>query len=133
MIKYKTEKIFNLNKIQELFLSVNWSSGQFPEKLVIALQNSDYVISAWNEDELAGLINAISDKIINVYYHYLLVKPEYQNIGIGKTLIKMMNEHYADFQRKGLIAYNEQVDFYKACGFIPHQDKTPLFITDLTT
>ena len=38
-ITYKDTKEFNAQELQDLFLSVHWSSGYHPEKLVIALQN----------------------------------------------------------------------------------------------
>ena len=44
-IQYKTTKNFSENELKELFLSVNWSSGNYPEKLVIAMENSSSVFS----------------------------------------------------------------------------------------
>ena len=35
-IKYTDKHDFNKNELEELFLSVNWSSGHYPEKLCIA-------------------------------------------------------------------------------------------------
>lgn len=46
MIEYKRIKDFKAEQIQELFMSVKWFSGNFPEKLRIALHNSSRVISA---------------------------------------------------------------------------------------
>ncbi len=133
MIEYKTIKDFSENELKDLFLSVNWSSGSYPDKLVIAMKNSDHIVSAWNNNKLIGLMNALSDKIMTAYFHYLLVMPEYHSQGIGKKLVQLMLNHYEDYARKILIAYNEEVDFYQKCGFEPHKDKLPLFITDLTT
>ena len=39
MLKYTEEKIFTQNQVQELFLSVNWVSGNYPERLYKALMN----------------------------------------------------------------------------------------------
>ena len=60
-IKYKECRDFNPQQIQELFLSVNWISGQYPERVVKGLQNSSQVISAWCDDKLIGLIRAFDD------------------------------------------------------------------------
>lgn len=133
MINYKDTKNFSKEDLQKLFFSVNWSSGNYPDKLVVAMRNSDSVISAWDGEKLIGLINALSDKVMTVYFHYLLVMPDYQSKGIGKTLVNKMLERYNDFARKAVIAYNQQIDFYRKCGFEPHSDKTPMFITFLTT
>jgi GNAT superfamily N-acetyltransferase len=133
MIEYRTTKEFSEKELETLFLSVNWSSGKYPDKLKIAMNNSDTVISAWDGTKLIGLMNALSDKVMTAYFHYLLVMPEYHSQGIGKTLVNKMLEVYQPFARKVLIAYNPEVEFYKKCGFIPHDDKNPMFITYLTT
>jgi hypothetical protein len=44
----------------------------------------------------------------------------------------MLNE-YKDFARKVLIAYDMEIEFYQRCGFEIGTDKTPMFITYLTT
>lgn len=128
-IKYIKTKEFNKEQLQDLFLSVGWSSGEYPDKLHIALKNSDKVVSAWDDDKLVGLINALSDGIMTAYFHYLLVRPGYQSSGIGKNLVLTMLEEYKDFARKVLIAYDKEVPFYQKCGFEIGDSKTPMFIT----
>ena len=96
-IQYKTTKNFSENELKELFLSVNWSSGNYPEKLVIAMENSSSVFSAWNGEKLVGLINILDDGIMTAYAHYLLITPEYQHIGIGENLIKLIADKYKDY------------------------------------
>ncbi len=49
---YKEIKEFSKKELEELFLSVNWDSGKYPEKLVIAMKNSSNVISAWDNEKL---------------------------------------------------------------------------------
>ena len=133
IIEYAETKDFQSQQVESLFLSVGWSSGKYPEKLTVALKNSDSVISAWDNGELIGLVNALSDKIMTVYFHYFLVKPEYQSKGIGKNLMERMLTKYQSYARKALIAYEGEVGFYEKCGFEPHYDKVPMFITILTT
>ena len=45
-IEYKDIKKFTKEEIEALFLSVEWSSGHFPEKLVVAMENFRTVYSA---------------------------------------------------------------------------------------
>ncbi|MDH7526523.1 MAG: hypothetical protein QHH10_14605 [Peptococcaceae bacterium] len=73
-ITYKSTKEFNKDELKDLFLSVNWSSGHYPEKLVIAMKNSGSVFSAWDNDKLVGLINALDDGVMTAYVHYLLIR-----------------------------------------------------------
>jgi GNAT superfamily N-acetyltransferase len=132
-IKYKKIKDFKEEELQELFLSVEWDSGNYPEKLKMAIKNSHRVYSAYDEGKLVGLINSLSDGVMTAYFHYLLVRPEYQGMGIGKKLVKLMLEEYEDLARKAIIAYDAEVEFYKSCGFEVGEDKSPMFVTYLKT
>ena len=139
VIRYKKIKNFTGKELQNLFLSVNWDSGNYPGKLKKAIKNSHRVYSAWDLDEdngqkkLVGLINSLSDGVMTAYFHYLLVMPEYQNMGIGKELVSLMLAEYKDFARLIVIAYDSEVEFYKKCGFELGEDKSPMFVTYLKT
>jgi ribosomal protein S18 acetylase RimI-like enzyme len=132
-IQYKTTKEFSEQELKDLFLSVNWSSGNYPDKLVTAMKNSSSVFTAWDNDRLVGLVNVLDDGIMTAYVHYLLIKPEYQHIGIGKKLVKLVSDKYKDYLRIVLIAYDKEIGFYKHCGFEVGKEKTPMFITTLWT
>ena len=60
-IDYSEQHEFEKGELERLFLSVNWSSGHFPDKLVIAMRNYKAVYSAWDGDKLVGLIAAMDD------------------------------------------------------------------------
>ena len=132
-ITYKDIHEFNQSDLQELFLSVDWSSGHYPDKLVIAMKNFETVYTAWDGDKLVGLICAMDDGIMTAYIHYLLVHPEYHHQGIGKQLVERMKETYKDYLRIVLVAYSDEIGFYKSCGFKPAEDASPMFITELWT
>ena len=132
-ITYKDTHDFNREDLQDLFLSVEWSSGHFPDKLVVAMRHFESVYSAWDGDKLVGLVCAMDDSIMTAYIHYLLVRPEYHHSGIGHHLVEMMKEHYSDYLRIALIAYDEELAFYESCGFKKAGDASPMFITSLWT
>lgn len=130
-ITFSDNKNIDEIKLVSLFESVKWKSAQFPNELQLAIANSHTVYSAWDDDKLVGLINALSDGVMTVYYHYLLVHPDYQHHNIGFELIRHMKEHYAGFQTQILIAYADAVPFYEKCGFTAGAGETPLYISDL--
>ena len=130
-IIYKEIHDFNEDELRDLFLSVEWSSGHFPDKLVIAMKNFKTVYSAWDNNKLVGMVCAMDDGIMNAYINYILVKPEYQLKGIGKTLIEKVKSHYKDYQRIALITMPNNSKFYEYCGFEKREDKIPFFITKL--
>ncbi len=132
-ITYKDIHDFSEKDLEELFLSVDWSSGHFPEKLVVAMKNFKTVFSAWDEDKLVGMICVMDDGIMNAYVHYLLVNPVYHGKTIGRTLVEMVKEKYKDYLRVAVIAYDNEARFYENCGFEKSKDASPMFITSLWT
>ena len=46
-ITYTEEKNFTPQQVADLFLSVRWVVGKYPDRLHKALMNSSRVISAW--------------------------------------------------------------------------------------
>lgn len=132
-IVYKETHNFDLEQLQELFLSVEWSSGHYPDKLVIAMKNFETVYSAWDGEKLVGMVCAMDDGIMTAYVHYLLVNPEYQGKEIGRTLIDKIKNHYKDYLRIILVAYNTELKFYENCGFKQEEKSSPMCITSLWT
>ena len=132
-IEYKEIHEFEAEQLKDLFLSVEWSSGHYPDKLVVAMKNFQTVYSAWEGEKLVGMICAMDDGIMNAYVHYLLVNPQYHGNTIGRTLVAMMKEHYKDYLRVAVIAYDNELHFYEQCGFVKGNDASPMFITSLWT
>ncbi len=130
---YSDKKDFTKEELADLFLSVEWSSGHFPEKLVVAMKNFRTVFSAWEKDQLVGMICVMDDGIMNAYVHYLLVRPEFQGQGVGKKLVELVKEKYASYLRIVVVAYNAEMGFYESCGFSPAKDASAMFITELWT
>lgn len=133
IITYKDTHDFSEAELQRLFLSVEWSSGHYPDKLVAAMKNFKTVYTAWDGNKLVGLICAMDDGVMTAYIHYLLVDPEYQGQGIGKRLVEKMKEKYQDYLRIVIVAYNEEIGFYESCGFKKADGASPMFITSLWT
>lgn len=55
-IRYDENKEIDKESLQELFLSVGWDSGNYPEKLQEATRTSHRVVTAWDGNKLIGLI-----------------------------------------------------------------------------
>ena len=52
MIEYRETHAFSARELERLFLSVEWSSGHFPDKLVLAMRGFRTVFSAWELERL---------------------------------------------------------------------------------
>lgn len=117
-IEYKTTKQFSEAELERLFLSINWTSGKYPEKLMRGMANSTHVVSAWDEDRLVGLVRAMSDGETIAFIHYLLVDPEYQGLHIGDELMKRMMGNFEDLLYVKVIPSDDKTKpFYRRYGF----------------
>ncbi len=126
-IKYTEEKIFTKEQVERLFLSVNWVSGKYPDKLFRALNNSSTVITAWSGDELVGLVRLLDDGEMLAYLHYLLVRPDFQGKGIAGKLVELVKEKYKDFMYIELMPEDvKNVPFYEKFGFKIFEGGTPM-------
>ena len=132
-IEYKNIQDFDKAALERLFLSVEWSSGHYPDRLVSAMKGFDTVFSAWDGDLLVGMICAMDDGVMNAYVHYLLVDPAYHGQTVGRTLVEMVRNKYKDYLRIAVIAYDDEISFYENCGFEKSKDSSPMFITSLWT
>ena len=117
-IEYKQTKDFMAAELQRLFLSVNWESGNYPEKLVRAMRNSTHVISAWDGGKLVGLVRALDDGETVAFLHYLLVDPDYQGRHIGDELMKRVMSCFEDLLYVKIMPSDPKtIPFYERYGF----------------
>ena len=116
--KYKYDSIIDKKQLVNLFNSVGWKTAEYPNRLYTAIKNSEYVMSVWNNDELIGLISAISDGAINVFITYLLVKPEYQKQGVGKIMMNDFCKHFKGYGRRILSTELDKEKYYNKFGFV---------------
>lgn len=118
MLRYTEEKIFTQEQVQQLFLSINWVSGNYPKRLYKALMNSSTVLTVWDGDFLVGLIRVLDDTEMLAQIHYVLVHPDYQGKGIASKMIGYIKEKYKDFMYlEVMLEDKNNVSFYKKNGF----------------
>ncbi len=117
-IEYTEERRFTKEQVEELFLSVGWVSGKHPDKLYKALQQSPYVLSAWDGERLVGLIRGIDDGCMTAFLHYALVSPQYQGQGIASQLVEKAKKHYRGFfYINAMPEESRNAPFYERHGF----------------
>lgn len=109
-------------QLLSLYNSVNWlvyTNEENRQMLDTAVRNSTYVVSAWQGDQLIGLARGLSDDISIFYLQDILIRPEYQGTGIGRTLLANCLERFKHVRAKVLMTDNEekQLKFYKSMGF----------------
>jgi GNAT superfamily N-acetyltransferase len=127
-IEYSERRDIRIEDIVRLYRANGWSSAEKAAELRNGLHNSDSLLSAWANEELVGLGNAISDGYLVVYYPHLLVLPEYQGQGIGTELMKRLMEKYQGFHQHILVADGRAIEFYQKSGFSRAGKTEPMWI-----
>ena len=127
-IQIKETKDINQNEVIESYKANKWSSAQKPDELFSALLNSHSLLTAWHNEKLVGVGNAISDGYLVVYYPHLVIHPDYHGKGIGKSILKKFQEKYGHFHQQILVADGKAVDFYTKSGFKPAGETKSMWI-----
>ena len=118
MLRYTEEKIFTQQQVEQLFLSVGWVSGQYPQRLYKALMHSSTVLTVWDGDELVGLTRVLDDSEMLAQVHYVLVRPDHQGMGIAGAMIEHIKEKYKNYLYiEGMPEDKANVPFYVKHGF----------------
>ena len=120
-IKYNCKlKKLPIEDLRRLFIAVNWSDGTENSTMIknfnLPFINSTFVVSAWDNEKLVGVIRVLSDKIIRSNIYDLAVLPDYQNKGIGSMLLKKCLEKFPNTAWV-LETTKENVSYYEKFGF----------------
>ncbi|MCG3086577.1 GNAT family N-acetyltransferase [Sporosarcina cyprini] len=119
-ISLQSSKDINMNQLEKLYNDVEWYA--YTKDLAVlqqALYQSLDVISAWDGDELVGLIRIVGDGLTIMYIQDILVLNAYQNQGIATQLMQQALNKYKDVRQKVLLT-EEAPDvrhFYEKNGF----------------
>lgn len=116
------------NEVVDLYKANAWSSAEKPNELLAALRNSHSLVTARISRKLVGIGNAISDGHLVVYFPHMLVHPEFQGHGIGRSMMTAMLERYSGFHQKMLTADGEAIEFYKSLGFVRAGRTEPMWV-----
>ncbi len=119
-IIFKNNKNINREQVERLYNDVEWYAyTQDLDVLQQAIEQSLEVVSAWDGDELVGLIRIIGDGLTIIYIQDILVLIAYQNRGIATQLVQEILEKYKSVRQKVLLT-EEAPDvrhFYEKNGF----------------
>lgn len=117
--EFKENVIPDINDLIDLYNNAGWCNyTNNADMLKNAYENSLYVITAWDNDNLTGAIRVVGDGYSIIYIQDILVLKEYQHMEIGSKLFKMVMNKYKDVYQKVLLTENrpETVSFYEKMG-----------------
>ena len=114
---FKTNEKVPADLLSSLRESVGWN--RMEKELSNPNLTSFCHISAYEENELIGYIDCISNSVTDAYIQDLMVKPEYQGKGIGTKLMNMMIDYLKDHHIYMIsVLFDESLkSFYEKFGF----------------
>jgi N-acetylglutamate synthase-like GNAT family acetyltransferase len=81
------------------------------------VDHADIIVTARKNGQLVGIARAITDYSYCCYLSDLAVDADYQHSGIGKELIRLIQEKLGDEVTLLLVAAPSAVDYYPKIGF----------------
>jgi predicted N-acetyltransferase YhbS len=79
--------------------------------------NSNLIITAWNNDLLVGVSRSITDWVWACYLSDLAVREEYKKEGIGRQLINLTKEKVGNQSMVLLLSVPTAMEYYPKVGF----------------
>lgn len=118
--KIKENKI-SIDEYIALRKSLEWEIYSYVD-IAKGLQNSLYIVSIYDNDIIIGAGRIVGDNRICFYIQDVMVRPEYQNMGLGNQIMTFimcyLYEHAAPNAYIGLMSKIGKSGFYEKYGFI---------------
>jgi len=120
MIQYRIGNDLDLDQVIDLY-NVSTLGARRPiderERFAAMLKNANLVITAWDEDLLAGISRSVTDFSYFTYLADLAVRVSHQKQGIGKELIRLTQKHGGPKTNLLLLAAPAAEKYYSHIGF----------------
>ncbi len=119
-VKFSADKSkIDLVQLQQLYKNTTfWARSRSLEEIEIAINNSNPVVSAWDNNIMIGCARATSDGIYRAAIWDVVIDPNYQGFGLGRKLVETVITHplLNRVERIYLTTTNQQ-KFYEKIGF----------------
>jgi GNAT superfamily N-acetyltransferase len=93
-----------------------WPDPPTPERFLAILRGSSHVVTAWDDEQLVGFVNALSDGTLSAFVPLLEVLPSHQGQGIGSELVRRMLALVADLYAVDVVCDEDLAPFYERFG-----------------
>ena len=121
------ENIKSIAEFNYLYDAVGW--GAYDDSITkIALDNTFYSVSIYDDDKIVGYGRLIGDGICFMYIHDIMVLPEYQNQKIGTLIMNNLLQKINELEKENpeLLTYlgasKGKEEFYERFGFKKRTD-----------
>jgi len=90
-----------------------------PERLWKMFENASLVVTVWKGGRLVGIARVLTDEILYSYLCDLAIEPDVQGLGIGKRLMKYVQERCKGTE---LVLRSSLSRFHRRSGLEPVND-----------
>ena len=92
-----------------------------PERVRAMLAHANLLCTAWDGSKLVGAARSVTDFEYCCYVSDLAVDVAYQNMGIGRELLRLTRSRLGKFTTLILLAAPAAEKYYPRLGFEPHR------------
>mgnify|MGYP000915919424 CR=1 FL=1 len=126
MINYKEINSSMIESIKDIYRKESWNAYlKDDEKLRRALDNSLYILGAFDDCKLIGFIRCVGDGEHILVVQDLIVEPEYQQRRIGTYLFETIMQKYSNVRMFMVVTDIEDIidnKFYQSFNFKKLED-----------
>ncbi|WP_375584948.1 GNAT family N-acetyltransferase [Cyclobacterium xiamenense] len=123
-IIYQQENDLSVSEFKELLIASTLGERR-PisdlQRLEVMLREANLILTARAEGQLVGLARSITDKAFCTYLSDLAVHRNYQNQGIGKTLVQRTSAAYP-LAKLILLSAPKATGYYPKIGMQKHEN-----------
>lgn len=121
-INFKTGIIPTAEQIIELYDNAGLPRPtNDKERIKKMFENSNLVITAWDNELLVGVSRSITDWVWSCYLADLAVRKEYKKSGIGKKMVELTKKAVGDQSMVLLLSVPTAMEYYPKIGFIKQE------------
>lgn len=120
LLRAKIEDVGILLEIEKTTQGLSFYSGYFSEEEIVSWIKTEFVFIIKKDSITVGSISYELKDEEHVYISGLVVKPEFQKMGIAKEAMNLIFEDFKDIKKFSLAVHpnNHAVKLYESLGFV---------------
>ena len=121
-IKYTADEKPSADQVIELYENAGLPRPtKDKERIQKMYENSNLIITAWDNDLLVGVSRSITDWVWTCYLSDLAVRHEYKKKGIGQQLINLTRDKVGKQSMVLLLSVPTAMEYYPKMGFVKQE------------
>jgi ribosomal protein S18 acetylase RimI-like enzyme len=121
-IVYSFDKRPEVDLVIELYENAELPRPTYDrERIQLMYDNSNLILTAWDENLLVGVSRSITDWVWSCYLADLAIRKSHQQEGIGRELIRLTKEKVGEQSMVLLLSVPTALEYYPKVGFVKQE------------